>query len=497
MFSYHENGLKKTKESIDITFKMLQSLIKANSYYEQIEQLRKLEYGSPEYKKFKIDNTLPCCKPHGVFKNIYDKNLRKNKEVLQELSGYLYFDIDNCDIPVDYKNDIDNYKKIVIAKYAEYISMLGKSVGGRGIFFLVKVNGLTEENFISVHEYFRNMVFKDIPIDTDALGIARNFFIPLDEDVYVNENVISKAEISTANIINKKDKGIARCIKGGRSVLGDDIHLSIPLTSYIPIEELLSIINMKTPVDTKGNSVVVKPLDFIKCFIPKKIHDDCKHKTFSGITNVLVHLNPHLPIIYFKSFIWWVNQNYTCGKKMLQREMEAVVQYAYYNSKTDGLWDSNKKWLRTKWIHFDKACGYTPIQKLKIAARLTGDRKIAETTDIIKSAISELEQSGIPPTQVKVIERLREIRSPATIKKYWKVIYPKVAIMEAETFIEHIQLEEQKELVIAPKNSKQTPSTISAYVNCQQHDISVNKIYEMDTIYDKEFLHLLPPNNSS
>ena len=432
MFSYHENGLKKTKESIDITFKMLQSLIKANSYSDLIEQLRQLEYGSEEYKTFKIDNTLPCCKPHGVFKNI------GGTEVLQKLSGYLYFDVDNSKIPADYKNDIDSYKKMVIAENSDNISMLGKSVGGKGIFFLVKVDGLTEDNFLPMHEYFRNVVFRDIPIDTKALGIARNFFIPLDENIYINEKVISATETLSTNIINKKDKGVARCIKGGIRLLRNDIHLSIPLTSYIPIEELLSIINMKTPVDTKGNSVVVKPLDFIKCFIPKKIHDGCKHKTFSGITNVLVHLNPHLPIIYFKSFIWWVNQNYTCGKKMLQREMEAVVQYAYYNSKTDGLWDTNMKWLKTKWIHFDKNCGYTPKQKQKIAARLTGDRKIAETTDIIKSAISELEQSGIPPIQIKVIERLREIRSSATIKKYWKVIYPKVAVIEAEIFIEHI-----------------------------------------------------------
>src|SRR5665647_1697076 len=174
MFSYHENGLKKTKESIDITFKMLQSLIKANSYSDLIEQLRQLEYGSEEYKTFKIGNTLPCCKPHGVFKNI------GGTEVLQKLSGYLYFDVDNSKIPADYKNDIDNYKKQVIEKHADIISMLGKSVGGKGIFFLVKVNGLTEDNFLPMHEYFRNVVFRDIPIDTKALGIARNFFIPLD-----------------------------------------------------------------------------------------------------------------------------------------------------------------------------------------------------------------------------------------------------------------------------------------------------------------------------
>jgi hypothetical protein len=467
MFSYHENGLKKTKESIDITVKMLQSLIKANSCSASIEQLRQIEYGSEEYKKFKSEQPFPCCKPHGLFINKWDTILKKNTEELQKLSGYLYFDVDNSEIPAEYKNNVDDYKKMVIANYPNNISMLGKSIGGRGIFFLVKVKGLTEDNFLSVHQYFRTIAFKDLPIDTKALGIARNFFIPMDEDLYVNEEVISKAEILSIENINQRKKGTARCIKGKNSLLRDDIHLSAPLTSYMPIEDLLSIINMKTPVATNGYAVVVKPVDFIKCFIPKHIRDDYKHSIFSSITNVLVHLNPHLPVFYFKSFMWWVNQNYTCGKPMLRREMESVVQYSYDNSKANKLWETNKKWLRTKWVHFDKNCGYTPKQKQKMSARLTGDRKISETTDIIEAAIFDLEQTGIEPIQVNIIKRLQGIRSATTVKKYWKVIMAKVAVAGSETSIEHIQLPVPLETDVAPEINTQTPSLSSCTESCQ------------------------------
>ena len=107
---------------------------------------------------------------------------------------------------------------------------------------------------------------------------------------------------------------------------------------------------------------------------------------------------------------------------MVRKEMESVVTYAFNDSKKNGLWQRNEKWLRTKWIHFHKDCGYSAQKKMKIARQLTGERQVAETTKIITTAITELEKSGIKPTQANVIRKLEGIRSARTIKNYWKVI---------------------------------------------------------------------------
>src|SRR5688500_8743600 len=147
MISYYEGGIKTTKHGYPISIKILQSLIQSNPLRSDIEKLHELEYGSAAYKAYKVKVPFPCCKPHGVFKNLWDEQEKKNKEVLQELSGYQYFDIDNNGIPIEFRNDIEGFKNYIITKYGIYIAMLGKSIGGKGIFFLVKVDGLNKDNF--------------------------------------------------------------------------------------------------------------------------------------------------------------------------------------------------------------------------------------------------------------------------------------------------------------------------------------------------------------
>ena len=483
MFSYHENGLKKTKESIDITFKMLQSLIKANSYYEQIEQLRKLEYGSEDYKEFKQNNPFPCCKPHGIFHNTWDENLKKNTEVLQKLSGYLYFDVDNSKIPADYKNDIDNYKKQVIEKHADIISMLGKSVGGRGIFFLVKVNGLTAENFKLIHEYFRTVIFKYIPIDTDALGIARNFFIPLDENLYVNENVIAiyPNDLSNSYIkyINSKSSNINCTGQYNNKGVGCNT-LSYTFFSFADVYNPMI---KETPVDVGNADYIILDILYSKLFIPKSIPDGKKHKIFRAMINGIMHNNPSYNLEKILSFINYINYNHTGDKPMNHKEMIRTITTEYNRIIETGKFCG----LRIKKVHTNK--NLSGRERIKIANRENGRLRKNQSIMAIQIAFDELKALGIKPTINQVAEILKGRRGMATVKKYWRIVNPKVVAVESQTIIEHIQLEEQKELVIAPENRLQTPSLQSR-----------NEFYqkpELDRKYSQYLIDVMQPNNTS
>ena len=335
--------------------------------------------------------------------------------------------MDQPDIPSKFQNDIEAYKAFISNKYPNLISLIGKSIGGRGVFFLVKVKNLVKEDFTSVFENLRTEVFKDIPIDNNAKGLSRNFLIPFDENLLINDEAIFTYD---SDKIHKKiddtEKGAFMCIKQKRTVKKDDIPIIAPNLKLIPIDECFQKMNFKTVVDTQGQPVIDLPIQFIKCFIPKRILDSQKHRIFKSIVNVLVYLNPDLPLDYFHSFIWWVNQRFTCGCQMSRKEMQSVVTYAYKDTKMVGLWETNKKWLRTKWIHFDKNCGYSAPIKMKIARELTSKRHIADTKNIIINAITELENLGIKPSQAKVIRKLDGIRCARTIKKYWKSIDPNI-----------------------------------------------------------------------
>lgn len=481
MISYYEGGIKKTKEGYPISLKILQSLIKSNPNAGEIEQLRSLEYGSSEYKNFKVTNPFPCCKPHGIFNNMYSSNLKKNTEVLLKLSGYLYFDIDCSGVPTQYRTCIEEYKTYVSLTYSSYISMLGKSIGGKGIFFLVKVKNLTEDNFLSVYDSLRTGVFKDLAIDNNAKGIARNFFIPSDTNLYVND----KVEVTVKEIIQNAKWSVGS-IKSNTKLKKDALPGTNPgschASSYMPIGDLFNILNLKTYVDTNGRDVLVEPVECIKCFVPKKIFNNTKHKTFRTMTNVLVHLNPGIPVYYIKSFIWWINQNYTCGTPMVQREMESIVQWAYEDSIKNGLWEGSAKWLKTKYIHRHKDDKKTPEQRRIEGVALYNEWKIKKTLAILEDAISELRYFGEEVRICNVVKKLKGIRGASTIKKYWNFVNAAQGCVVSEPTNESItsvmlpvlpagtnktiQLPTLKSVVPAPENSLQQQSTIQ--IDCQQ-----------------------------
>lgn len=304
MISYYEGGLTKTKQGFEISLNILQSLIKSNPFTEQINKLRTLEYRSKEYDDFKDSTPWPCCKPHGVFKNVRNEKLKKNTEKLMQLSGYLYFDVDNSDIPSDYKNNIDSYKKLIIGKYPNIISMLGKSIGGRGIFFLIKVNLLTEDNFKSVHDYFRTVVFKDISIDTNALGIARNFFIPLDENLYINENSIATYPKDLSNSYNKHINSKSSNINcTGQYNNNGGEGCNILTYTFLPFADVNKIMIKETPVDVGNANYIVKNIQYSKLFIPQVISDGTKHKVYRAFVNSIKFNNPSFNLQHILSYI--------------------------------------------------------------------------------------------------------------------------------------------------------------------------------------------------
>ena len=97
-----------------------------------------------------IKETLPCITPHGSF-----KAERKNDQI-DALSGLFYFDIDCNEI----ETDVESKKQEIWRDYRPYIYALGKSVGGKGLFFYVKVSAIEIPCFSSAYEYVKAKYFR-------------------------------------------------------------------------------------------------------------------------------------------------------------------------------------------------------------------------------------------------------------------------------------------------------------------------------------------------
>ena len=406
MFSLLTGGFKGNKINGELPIEFLESYIKCSPNKEKIELLHTLVYGCSSYDEIK--GQLPCIKPHATFSGV------GRLENLKQLSGYLYFDVDAKDIDCD----ADCFKQRIIEKYADKVCLLGKSVGGKGVFFYVKVANpsmLTPDNFNSIHDYFRTKVFIDLNIDKNATGIVRNQVIPYDPNVYSKDvSVIITDRMFIKNV--QVEECISSCHKKKEGK-----NASMTFYTFLPIKDVIEKIVWKTPLPDIGDSpYVIEEHLRVNLFIPSTISDGKKHFYFKVMVNGLLLNNPGLKLTEVLSFFHYINQNRTDNKPMKVSEMIYTVQTEYDRIKDTG----ELRYIKPK--HVITNSKMTSKERQIQGAKGFGEYRRNRSIKAIKIVVDEMNNQNIKPTINKVAEILKGRLSISTIKKYWRLVLPKV-----------------------------------------------------------------------
>jgi hypothetical protein len=395
MFSVIEDGWKKPHVTSEISLSILKWLITNNPEKEKILKLHSLIKGTIDYDDIK--KKLPCVKPHGTF------NKYCNEENFKDFSSYIFYDID--------KGDIEKQKQLLLSKFSNNIVMLGKSCGGKGIFFYVKVNPkiLTKDNFLTIQNFIKDYYLKDFIIDNNAKGINRNQVIPFDEDLYYNDKV-KEFDVDLKFLEDKKGTVQSINIKERRCS-------TLKCTfSPIDISIILEKMNNQTVIDTGEFDVLVGDFEHTKVYFPNQIVDGEKHKTFNGLVNSIVFNNPDFTLREIQSYIFYVNRFHTDNKPMKIKELLSITEIEYNRIKSTGKFFGTRK----KKVTVSKQI---PKGKRKGVANKTNGRiKKNHSFFLIKAAIKDLEEQYQKPTQKKVAEILKGKKGISTIKKYWQLV---------------------------------------------------------------------------
>ena len=398
MFSYF-NNIKSIETSSSInSIDDLYNMIRLESEYsKQVNSLRKLEYGSEEYKSFK-SKIGRVITPHGVFS-------KRNANSLSSLSGYLYFDIDNTKLT----------REFIINKYSKYITLLTRSIGGRGFSIFIKVNNLTIDNFNDCWNHI-SQIFIDLNIDRMAKGIARPFFIPFDYQVYLNKDV--SFDFRQSRGIDLQDKLEANQNKKEYDTILNDTK------NIIPINILKTQIYLRTQVNEINNLFKIENIsDYIYIYIPPIIQDGKKHFYYKIYIYQLMYLNPDITLQQVYSFLHNINKYNTGFNPMDKKELIRLCSYQYSDIRESGDYTFLNKYMKTKKIHFIKNNNLTMKEKQVIAAKINGRLKTNQTIEQINEVKFYLETKNIKVTQNNVKnyfeEYYGETISIATIKRNW------------------------------------------------------------------------------
>ena len=182
MFSYSSKPLKGSSEiEENIDFSKLVRLIRNHPNKDIVFESTTLRQEGRDVecrnlKKSKLPWLTPNCI---VKKRLLDNEINFNQNFIQS-SGYIYYDVDDF-------SDILT-KDEFISHYGHITSLISKSVTGRGISILVRINRKieTKEDFLQTYDYIKQEYFPSIKFDDKVRIFGCAWILPFDEDVFVN-----------------------------------------------------------------------------------------------------------------------------------------------------------------------------------------------------------------------------------------------------------------------------------------------------------------------
>jgi hypothetical protein len=380
-----------------ITINELVEIIKDNPQKTIIDKIRSVEYKSKEYDNLKLK--LNAVTPHGIFMGLNNVDLIK-------VSGYLYYDIDGFNT-IEELNDIKN--KLI---NTNFISFICKSVGGRGLSFLIKVDTklYSNDTLPFMHAYVFDILSKmGFKLDNSAKGISRKLIISSDNDVYFNEKVSLPISLVSFNAFKANlDQSIIIKInsrpqqtKGKEGIKGNDTFLTLINKGDLKIIE-------ETQIDIKTN-FKIEEIDYYKIIKPKVIKDGDKHRVYTRIINALYYLNRNITPDEVYSYIYYMNLN--AENPMTDKRLRRFVS---------GMCDSIEKGgirikLRKKKIHINK--DYDKKEKMIMGGRLNATLRKNESIRQIEEARQKCIEMNVSPTQ-KRIQQISGL-SISTVKRNW------------------------------------------------------------------------------
>jgi hypothetical protein len=392
IFNLYNNYKIFSNDKIDL--EQLVAQIKNHPKKSKIDELRKLEYKSPEYNVIKSE--LPSITPHGTFND-------SKKTSVDDLSGYLYFDIDGFT-----STEVLN-ETIKTLNNTYQITFICKSCGGRGLAFLLKVRGITKDNFEKTHTFIRSEFKREgYDIDQAAGGLIRKWIVSYDPDVIYNKNAEYKVDQEAYERFVSENKGTYKKVNKTVSNLDDDLESDI-----IPFATLCSSIKIES--EYKGEIVgdfAIEEMEYYRILYPQIINDGAKRRTYTRIVNALYYLNEEITQQQVYSYIYYVNR--TANPPMNAYKLKELVTYLCKSIQETGV--VNLK-TRKKRIHFNASSNLSKREKQSMAAKITCAAKTNKTNEAVTKMKATLIDRGEHPTQVKVAEELG--MSLSTVKRNW------------------------------------------------------------------------------
>jgi hypothetical protein len=395
--------------------------------------------GNPAYDALK--EIIPCVTYNFLF-NKYKKNTN-----IISTTGLIYIDVDKSNFNI---NLIDKSK--ILAYY--------KSFGGIGYSIILKVNGLTLNNFKSTYLAISNELGIINYIDVNAIKASQFNVQSFDADLFYNPD---STEFEATNLappsrVNKKEEKTYTHDGGAE-----------PIYDYKNIR-----FNDLDKIQFGGDYVVNwDGWNYIKCWIPFKKLKSGKNDYFLSYTSNLVYLNPNLSQGKVLSILLKINP-LACSMPVPEEQLKRIVKsvFEYKNNGTLKPILFNKK----RYIVFRPELNWTQKQKLDICRAEMSKHWKDVSSQKLYQIIEKWDFVKYPKITQRAIYKNFPI-SKKTVEKYYHLFLDYVQELNLEFKNHHQGLLsiDNSYSVISMNYSKSLSELLSDY-------ITENKAFYMNAI---------------
>ena len=373
-FKNGQNSLVQKNITID---EALSTIKNGDENLNTILDLRKLGKSSSLYADIKISK-LP------TFRFNFKFNGKASNDNIIEPTGLLYLDVDG-DTQIDTTNP--------------YIFASWKSLSETGLGILVKVDGLTKDNFKDNYIAITDLL--GLKVDMNACKATQQTVLSFDNNLYENKNSITFKAINqkvSSSVIKEKKEG---CIELNETFLKSSKIRFNNLGDYF--------------IDNEDEYILFKNKEKICMpFIPLLIEEGKRNTTVFSIISQYALLNPSVGNEFLKACSDKINQY--CTPRISETELTHIIKRVLKKREENTLVANFNKDRR---IIFNPNTKLTAKEKQKTTAILMGKFKTDRTQQTINDAIEDwaFEVDG-SITQKKIASKIG--MSVPTIKRNWK-----------------------------------------------------------------------------
>lgn len=364
-------------------------------HLEQVEYARTLERSSEEYKAIKI-NKLPAITINFNFSGGYITG--KN---VAESTGYLYIDVDNMT-----EQDLE----INIA----YICAYWRSLSNTGLTLVVKVDGLTPDNFkIATQEIARVL---DIPFDKRAVSIDRLTVLSYDPNAYYNDNVevfpvaeMIPVEIVQDNSSAEKSTQYNTIIKT-KSIGYDYIGYKLRFNN---IDELLQHYDIVFDENGLYDFGRDNKLEYSLIYVPfRKIIEGERENILKSIAYQLIALNKTADKDLILKYLYAINYG-KMSPPLENSEIETTVAKIYQNlNDVTPIPNAERRFI------YDVSKNFTPTEKRRLNIRKVHQDRTNKTQSELLEVMKNWDFDLYGKMTIKKLAKVA-IKDPKTVQTYY------------------------------------------------------------------------------